>query len=75
MFYAIAKAGFHSTRYLTRMSRDGYDIDTVTIFDDGSNQIDIYKVRRFKTQASADKAITTLRNSGRDDYFVRQFGA
>jgi hypothetical protein len=75
MFYAIAKAGFNCTRYLTRMSRDGFDIDTVTIFDDGSNQIDIFKVRRFKTQANADKALATLRDTGRDDYFIRQFAA
>lgn len=75
MFYAIAKPGFHCTRYLTRMSRDGYVIETVAIYDDGSNPGDIWKARNFKTQASAAKAIETLKQSGRDDFFIHQFAA
>ena len=75
MFYAIAKTGFHSIRYITRMSRDGFDIDTIAIYDDVSNPGDIWKARKFKTLASAEKALATLRATGRDDYFIRQFAS
>ena len=73
MTYALAKPGFLSTRYIDMISRNGFVISTVAIYDDGSNPGDIWKARKFKTLASAEKALATLRDTGRDGYFIRQF--
>ena len=75
MTYAIAKPGFLSTRYVDLISRDGFSISTVAIYDDGSNPGDIWKARKFKTQASAQKALDLIRQGGHVEFLICQIDA
>jgi len=75
MTYAIAKPGFLSTRYVDLISRNGFNISTVAIYDDGSNPGDIWKARKFKTQAAAQKALDLVHQGGHVDFSICQIDA
>jgi len=74
MSYAIAKRAYdgYSASYVTAIRKGGLSIDNARIFDT-CLRIDHWKVRKWKTEESADAALEKLaRVGGFDDYEIVQ---